>query len=478
MIAGDEHTEGATLTPASVATPVPRTAGRTSTRTPVWLGVADSCHRSQRRPLPIAVDLALTGGSVLAASGSVRAALLSVVLLLISGLLIGVWKRRSSVQAQGVGWYLRRIAPCAAVAISASCVWPDVPARTAGLAGASVMVWLSATKVALWVLVATARRRGLGLRRTLVVGPERQVAAVEYRIHLYPEAGLVCAHSHVCPPIRTGSGADSAALIQRLLDDHSIDHVVCTGGDTGSDSFMRDVVRLAPRTIDVSVVQQVPLAGAAQTRIGDLAVICLSRPSWGSEVVKRTFDVTAAALLLLVSSPILLATAISIRLGDAGPALFLQRRTGRDNRMFTILKFRSMVVDAERLKSSLMDRNVADGLLFKAIDDPRVTRVGAVIRRFSIDELPQLVNVLRGDMSLVGPRPLPSQFDDDDPLARARHSVPPGITGLWQVKGANALSYEDMIDLDCAYATSRSLGFDLRILLQTLPAVLVRRDPY
>lgn len=484
MIAG-EADRGERVPAAAPARTAPQPAGRAvpvrpqgSTRTPAWLRAADSCLRSERRPLPMAVDLAFTAGSVYAVSGSGSAAASAAGLLVLGGLLVGVWKRRSSLQAQGVGWYLRRITPCVLVVAVALSVWPGLPARTAFLAGADLVVWLATTKIAFWVLVATARRRGLGLRRTLVIGPERQVGAIEYRIHLYPEAGLVCAHSVVCPPARRGRTEDPLALISALVGDHSIEHIICAGGDTGSDSVLRDVVRLAPLGIDVSVVQQVPLAGGGSYRLGDLGVLCLSRPSWGADTVKRAFDVIVASALLVLLSPLLAATALAIRLGDPGPALFLQRRTGRDNRLFTIFKFRSMVLDAERIKPELMSQNVADGLLFKAADDPRITRVGSCIRRFGIDELPQLINVVRGEMSLVGPRPLPHVFDPEDRCARARHSVLPGITGLWQVKGANALPYEDMIDLDCAYVTARSLGFDLKILLQTVPAVIVRRDPY
>ena len=381
-------------------------------------------------------------------------------------------------QAQGVGWYIRRIIPGSLAASAAVKLYPGVTDRSAVALAVGLFLSLVWLKLLLWVVVAAARRRGLGLIRALVIGPERQVAGAEYRIHLYPEAGLVCAHSHVCSPGRDGTAAQSLELIENLLADHSIDHVVCTSGDTGSDNVVRDIVRLAPPAVDVTVVQAVPLDGVPLTRLGDLAVICLARPSWGTESFKRAFDLVAASVLIALLGPLLLLTGLAIRIGDPGPAIFRQRRTGLGNRAFTILKFRSMIENAESLKVDVLHRNVADGLLFKAADDPRITSVGGVIRRFSIDELPQLVNVLKGDMSLVGPRPLPSEFAPDDLFARVRHGVPPGITGLWQVKGANALSYDDMIDLDCAYVATRSLGFDLRILLQTVPAVLVRRDPY
>jgi exopolysaccharide biosynthesis polyprenyl glycosylphosphotransferase len=480
MLAGEEFRDGV----PGEARPARRAGARAEraragvTRRPPWLTAVDACQRSLRQPVPVLLDLGLAGATVAAVSSSVAAGAVMAVLLLGFGMAFGVWKRRSAVQAQGGGWYLRRVLPGTALSAAALCAVPGLSGRQALVAGLVALGTLLGAKGALWVLVGAARRRGLGLSRTLVVGPERQVAAAEYRIHLYPEAGLVCAHSHVCLPERRGSPAESVALIERMLADHRIDHVVCTGGESDGGSLTRDLVRLVPPSVDVTVVQQVPLAGVPMTRLGDLAVICLARPSWGAGFAKRALDVMVASTLLVVLSPVLAFTALAIRLGDPGPVVFRQQRTGRMNRMFTIFKFRSMVENAESLKLQLADRNVADGLLFKAENDPRITRVGSVIRRFSIDELPQLVNVVRGEMSLVGPRPLPSRFDDSDLFARVRHAVLPGITGLWQVKGANALPYEDMIDLDCVYVATRSLGFDLKILLQTLPAVLVRREPY
>ncbi|HWE55702.1 MAG TPA: sugar transferase [Acidimicrobiales bacterium] len=448
------------------------------TRHPSWLRVADACQRSMRQPVPVLTDVAVAT-AVVSAVTSGPAAVVAALALLGAGLLFGVWKRRTPVQAQGVGWYLRRTAPAAVVAGAAVYFYPGTSDGATLVSALGILVVLGLLKAALTLLVGGARRRGLGLTRALVVGPERHVAGVEYRIHLNPEAGLVCAHSHVVGGHPDRTPADNLALVTRLLDDHAIDHVVvCTGGDDGPDTLVRDIVRIASPTVDMTVVSPVRLAGTEATRLGDLAFTGLARPSWGTDAGKRVIDVLGAIALTVVCLPLMLVTAAAIRLGDPGPAVFCQRRTGRQNRMFTIFKFRSMVDDAERLKIDLLDRNVADGLLFKAENDPRITRVGAVIRRFSVDELPQLLNVIRGQMSLVGPRPLPIVFDRSDLFAQVRHTVRPGITGLWQVKGANALSYEDMIDLDCAYVATRSLGFDLKILLQTLPAVMVRRDPY
>jgi lipopolysaccharide/colanic/teichoic acid biosynthesis glycosyltransferase len=192
---------------------------------------------------------------------------------------------------------------------------------------------------------------------------------------------------------------------------------------------------------------------------------------------KRLMDVVLSVALLILLAPVLAVAAIAIKLDDGGPILYRQRRVGYKGRPFQIIKFRSMTVGAERLRDRLLHRNVTDGLLFKLQDDPRVTRVGRVLRRLSIDELPQLWNVLRGEMSLVGPRPLladPSDFAGEE--AR-RHDVLPGITGIWQVSGCNDLSYREMITLDLAYIASWSMIFDLILLARTVPALVRRRGP-
>ena len=158
--------------------------------------------------------------------------------------------------------------------------------------------------------------------------------------------------------------------------------------------------------------------------------------------------------------------------------IYRQRRVGLDSREFTIWKFRSMVPGADQLTDHYASANMANGLLFKLPEDPRVTPVGNLIRRLSIDELPQLINVLVGDMSLVGPRPLPVDPDEFDAEATRRHSVRPGITGPWQVAGGHVLSYDDMIKLDLAYVDSWSVRRDLWLLLMTIPTILVRRSAY
>jgi lipopolysaccharide/colanic/teichoic acid biosynthesis glycosyltransferase len=187
---------------------------------------------------------------------------------------------------------------------------------------------------------------------------------------------------------------------------------------------------------------------------------------------KRTVDLVLALAGLLVLAPLFLLLALAIRLESDGPVLFRQRRCGWGNQDFELYKLRSMVEGADRQVPGLLAFNGADGLLFKVPADPRVTPVGALLRRFSLDELPQLVNVVKGEMSLVGPRPLPVAAEAFSPAARRRHQVRPGLTGPWQVAGRSRLSYDRMVEMDLEYVRHSSLATDLALIFRTIPAVL------
>jgi exopolysaccharide biosynthesis polyprenyl glycosylphosphotransferase len=190
------------------------------------------------------------------------------------------------------------------------------------------------------------------------------------------------------------------------------------------------------------------------------------------QVMKGLFDRCVAGAALVLLSPLMFTLAVAIRLTDSGPAFFTQTRVGKDGRAFKIYKFRTMVVDAERLRSELLDSNDHDGVLFKLRRDPRVTVIGARLRRWSIDELPQLVNVFRGDMSLVGPRPaLPDEADRYAEHVRRRLVVRPGLTGLWQVSGRSDLSWEESVRLDLRYVENWSFALDLQILWKTISVI-------
>jgi len=189
-------------------------------------------------------------------------------------------------------------------------------------------------------------------------------------------------------------------------------------------------------------------------------------------LVKSAFDRLAAAIALLFLMPLLVLLALAIRLQDGGPALFRQTRVGKNGRPFTLFKFRTMVVDAERRKGELLARSDGDGLLFKMRKDPRVTQIGGLLRRYSLDELPQLLNVLIGDMSLVGPRPaLPEEATLYVDHVRRRLAVKPGITGLWQVNGRSNLPWDEAVRLDVSYVENSSFVLDLQILWKTWAAV-------
>jgi lipopolysaccharide/colanic/teichoic acid biosynthesis glycosyltransferase len=186
-----------------------------------------------------------------------------------------------------------------------------------------------------------------------------------------------------------------------------------------------------------------------------------------------------ALLFLVVLLPFLVGIALAVLIDSRGPVLFRQVRVGRDGREFVILKFRTMRTDAESVLGELFHLNETDGLLFKMRNDPRISRVGHWLRRFSLDELPQLWNVARGDMALVGPRPpLPKEVDQYDARIRRRLDVKPGLTGLWQVSGRSDLPWNESIRLDLQYVEHRSVGFDLQILARTVGAVLTGRGAY
>jgi exopolysaccharide biosynthesis polyprenyl glycosylphosphotransferase len=225
---------------------------------------------------------------------------------------------------------------------------------------------------------------------------------------------------------------------------------------------------VAPALIDVAGPRTTirPVAG--------LPLLQLDHPelAGGKQVIKAVFDKLAAGLALVLLAPVFVVLAIAIRLDDHGPVFFMQTRVGRDGQTFRLFKFRTMVVDAEQRKIQLEALNEGAGALFKMRKDPRVTKVGATLRRWSLDELPQLINVVIGDMSLVGPRPaLPMEVARYGDHMRRRLVVKPGITGLWQVSGRSGLSWEEAFRLDLRYVDNWSIMLDLQILWKTFSAV-------
>ena len=200
----------------------------------------------------------------------------------------------------------------------------------------------------------------------------------------------------------------------------------------------------------------------------------------GAHLLKRLVDIVGGLILLVLLSPVFLTVAFLIKLESPGPVFFKQTRVGKWGRLFPMYKFRSMYIDAEARKAALMAQNeMAGGVLFKMKYDPRITRVGKYIRRGSVDELPQLWNVIKGDMSLVGPRPpVPQEVGEYTLADRRRLEAVPGITCIWQVSGRSEIPFKQQVELDVAYIESQSFWLDVRLLLKTVPAVLLGRGAY
>lgn len=234
-------------------------------------------------------------------------------------------------------------------------------------------------------------------------------------------------------------------------------------------------VRIAPSTMELLIHRAEFVPGES------VPLFELSPPVFeGIDfALKRAFDLVGAIILLVLMSPLLIVLALAVKLSSRGPVLFGSVRPGIGQQPFMCLKFRTMHTDAEQLLVDVESLNEASGALFKIKDDPRLTPVGRLLRRFSLDELPQLINVLRGEMSLVGPRPLPVRdFELLEHWHRKRYLVMPGMTGLWQVSGRSELDFDDLVRLDFIYLERWSLALDLAILVKTLPAVLTRRGAY
>jgi len=355
--------------------------------------------------------------------------------------------------------------------------------------GAQVGVTLASR----WLLHAghvRMRRRGVSGRHRLVVGGGPTAAAFVSRAAARPSLGLRpigCLLASLDP----GSEPRSAALagmpvlggldaLEAVLHGHIVDEVaICL--EPAERSL---VAAVAARCREEGKACHVPVAGIPPQLVGGVldqldgfAVLSLlPRPDHAAALAaKRAVDLAGASVALLVALPVLLLLGTLIRVVDGGPVLFHQRRIGRHGRPFRMLKLRTMSVDAEERLADLAPHNEVRGSAFKLSRDPRLIRTGAFLRRTSLDELPQLWNVLRGEMSLVGPRPpLPEEVEAYEGWHRRRLSVTPGMTGLWQVEGRHHPHFDHWVRLDLAYIDRWSLRLDLVILLRTIPAVLGR----
>lgn len=344
---------------------------------------------------------------------------------------------------------------------------------------------------------AWSRRRAWYVQDAVIVGPPEQVDTILRKILRHPEWGLnVC----VCVDLRSGSrfpsGADElhgvpvirTRNVLAIVAELEVDRVMLAPAVSSSQERSELLCALADHQVHVDLVPSWSDVVGARLSLNQMEGMPLLTVPYAnlrrcSLVVKRVFDIAVSLFGLVVLAPVFAACALAIKLDSCGPVFFTQRRVGRDDQLFDVFKFRSMHMDADERKAEVARLNFHGGGndvgMFKAREDPRITRVGAHLRRLSLDELPQLINILHGDMSLVGPRPL---VENEDRQVEGRHrrrlSLAPGLTGLWQAHGRSDIPFEEMVSLDYLYVTNWTLWGDLKLLVRTFSAVTRGRGAY
>ncbi|WP_458116734.1 sugar transferase [Arthrobacter sp. D2-10] len=382
------------------------------------------------------------------------------------------------------------------VAIVSYALQLDTARGYVGVALPAGLIFLLLSRVILRKFLHLERESGRSSQNVLIIGGPSSAEHLARSLRRQPMAGYKPVGAYL-PGTTAATELDSdidlpiigrATGAQDIVDaikEFRPDAVALSGG-----------VQLPPKTIralgwaladlNIRLIMVPALTDVAGPRIhtqpvAGLPLIHVSTPNLekGQQFMKRLFDIIGASLAVLLLAPILIAVGLAVRYDSKGPILFRQERIGAEGNSFTMFKFRSMVVDAEQHLAKLRGTSEGNEILFKMKNDPRVTRVGAFIRRFSLDELPQLLNVLSGSMSLVGPRPpLPSEVEKYDIHAHRRLLVRPGMTGLWQVSGRSLLSWDDTVRLDLYYVENWSLTGDITILLRTFRAVVSRHGAY
>ena len=322
-------------------------------------------------------------------------------------------------------------------------------------------------------------RRGLGQTPVVVVGMAEDRTRVRQAMQRAPGA------YSIADEVDLGDRGDALAALRETLDRTGARGVILAGAERLPDEDFLELLRsVRLRGVPLRLVPGALTLIRSQPVLSEsmglpLLEVRYPRLDNTQRVLKRALDVAVSVGGLIILSPLFAVVALAIRLGSPGPVLFRQKRVGADEKVFICYMFRSMYEDAERRQEELESLNEAGGPVFKIKNDPRVTPVGRFLRRWSLDELPQLVNVLKGEMSLVGPRPLPVRdFLRMEEKHKRRLGAVPGMTGYWQISGRSNLSFEEMVKLDLYYIEKWSLSFDVKIILRTLGAVLRREGAY
>ncbi|MDX1613432.1 MAG: sugar transferase [Candidatus Promineifilaceae bacterium] len=354
-----------------------------------------------------------------------------------------------------------------------------------------IVLFIALARLGRQIILDMLYRRGIGVDRAVVVGSGEVARSVIRTLLARPDLGFKAIGylDDGSTSNNIGSGriphlGDWRQLPQLLVREAAVDTVfialpsrlqpqieflIRACQEEGAQArVVPDLFQLSLNRVEFNNMAGIPMLNARDVRISPVG-----------QALKRLMDLTVVLLLAVPAGLVTIITAVAVRLESSGPAFFVQERVGYRGKTFKMAKFRSMVVGADEQKAELMAYNEASGPIFKIRNDPRVTRVGRFIRRFSLDELPQLYNVLKGEMSLVGPRPpLAEEVEQYQPWHRQRLEVKGGITGLWQVSGRSDLTFDEQCLLDIYYIENWSLALDLRILLQTIPYILFGRGAY
>jgi exopolysaccharide biosynthesis polyprenyl glycosylphosphotransferase len=357
-------------------------------------------------------------------------------------------------------------------------------------AGLMIIVLIGLARVIRQFVLTRMRQAGSGVDRVLIIGAGEVGRTVMRNLIAQPELGYRVVGFLDDNPAKSATDIGPIRALGPLENlpqavmENAIDQVIITlpwqyhrrtvrlvteAEHAGVRArVVPDLFQLSLGGVDVEAINGIPLISVKQTAL-----------TGANAAIKRAVDLLISGVGVVITAPLWLLVALAIKLDSPGPILFRQERAGRHGKPFTVYKFRSMHVNAEALLEKLRGQNEASGPLFKVRDDPRRTRVGRFIRKTSIDELPQVINVLRGEMSWVGPRPaILSEVAQYQDWHRKRLEVLPGMTGLWQVSGRSDLTFDEMVMLDIYYAENWSLGLDLRIMLRTIPVALFGDGAY
>jgi exopolysaccharide biosynthesis polyprenyl glycosylphosphotransferase len=352
-------------------------------------------------------------------------------------------------------------------------LFTGVSAIGLGIERSLVLAWLRRVRGERWSHVA------------IVVGTDERAERLIESLRRYPEAGWLvrgCLTVNAAEAVGSVAGVPIIGTLQDLPDllqeDVVVDEVFFAVPPDHFDRLADALEACENLGVDARVLVDLYRPAHATSYVEELFTLpfygvspTLTRQ--GALAIKRAIDVVGSLLLLILTAPLLVVVSLLIRISSRGPIIFRQVRNGFHGRAFQMYKLRTMVADAEQRRSEVLHLNEMDGPVFKATDDPRRTPLGRLIRRYSVDELPQLVNVIRGEMSLVGPRPLPLyEASQIKGAQRRRLAMRPGLTGLWQTRGRSTVDFDEWMQMDLEYVDRWSLGLDLRILLKTIPVVL------